>query len=229
MSRNVVISGASGNLGKAAVEKFSKAGYSVIALVSPGKSLDFEAPSVEAMEADLMDEKSSEDAVKRIISKYKTIDAALLLVGGFAMGDVFATDKASLLKMYSLNFETAYLVARPVFSQMTKQSNGGRIVFIGARPALNAKDGRAMLAYSLSKSLIFKLSEYLNAEGVDKNVVTSVVVPSTLDTPVNRKAMPKADFSSWVTAEAVAEILEFITSSKADSIRNPVYKVYGNA
>lgn len=200
-----------------------------MALVSPGKSLGYEAMGVEVMEADLTEESAAANAVQKTITRYKTIDAALLLVGGFAAGDIYSTDRSGLMNMYSLNFETAYLLARPIFTQMVKQSNGGRIAFIGARPALRAKDGKGLLAYALSKSLIFKLSEYLNAEGAAKNVVTSVVVPSTLDTPVNRKAMPQADFSSWVTPESVAEVLEFITSSRSASVRDGVYKVYGNA
>ena len=171
----------------------------------------------------------TEAEVQKVIAKHKTIHAALLLVGGFAAGNIYTTDRASLMKMYSLNFETTYLLARPVFSQMVKQSSGGRMVFIGARPSLQAKDGKGLLAYALSKSLIFKLSEYLNAEGADKNVVTSVVVPSTLDTPLNRKAMPDADFSSWVAPESVADILEFITSDRAAPVRDGVYKVYGNS
>ena len=230
MNRNVIITGASGNLGRATVEKFVSEGYSVIATVSPGKSLGFDVTAaVETMEVELTDEMLVEATVRKIISKYKTIDAALLLVGGFAMGDISTTDSGSLRKMYSLNFETAYFFARPVFSQMVKQSTGGRIVFIGARPALLAKDGRKMLAYGLSKSLIFKLSEYLNAEGAGKNVVSSVVVPSTIDTPANRKSMPDADFSSWVTPEAIAEVMEFITSNRAVPLRDSVYKVYGDA
>ncbi len=229
MKKNVVITGSSGNLGKAVVEKFAAKEYSIIAVVTPGKKPEFGiSTSLETMEADLTDEKSAGEVIKRIVSKYETIDAAILLVGGFAMGDIEATDRSALLKMYSLNFETAYFVARPVFSRMIKQLTGGRIVFIGARPALRAKDGKDMLAYSLSKSLIFKLSEYLNAEGAKKNVVSSVVVPSTIDTPVNRKAMPNADFNSWVTPEAIAEVIEFIVSDRGVPIRDGVYKVYGN-
>ena len=230
MTKNVIITGASGNLGKATVEKFASKGYSIIAIISPGKTLGFDvSPSIETMEADLADEKSTEALVRRVVAKYKTIDAALLLVGGFAMGNILLTDRAALLKMYSLNFETSYFVARPVFSQMVNQSTGGKIVFIGARPALQPKDGKNMLAYGLSKSLIFKLSEYLNAEGAEKNVVSSVVVPSTIDTSVNRKAMPNADFTSWITPEAIAEVLEFIVSDRAVPLRDSVYKVYGNA
>ena len=132
-------------------------------------------------------------------------------------------------KMFSLNFETAYHVARPVFLHMQQEAIPGRIILVGARPALLAGAGKDMLAYGLSKSLLFKLAEYLNAEGKAKNIVTSVIVPSTIDTPTNRKEMPQADFSAWVTAEEIAETMAFITSAKGSTLREPVFKIYGRS
>src|SRR6187549_241414 len=155
MKKLVFITGASGNLGKAAVEKFIAEGYKVVATVSPGKDLGFEvAGDVETVEADLTNEKNAEALVQKIIDKRSSIDAALLLVGGFAAGGIKEADGASLKKMYALNFETAYYTARPVFLQMLKQTTGGRIVLVGARPALKAQDGKKFMAYALSKSLL---------------------------------------------------------------------------
>jgi NAD(P)-dependent dehydrogenase (short-subunit alcohol dehydrogenase family) len=81
----------------------------------------------------------------------------------------------------------------------------------------------------LSKSLLFKLAEFLNEEGKNKNVVTSVIVPSTIDTPANRESMPDADPNNWVKAEEIADVLEFICSDKGNVLRESVYKVYGNS
>ncbi len=230
MKKNVLITGASGNLGKAAVEKFMAEGYKVVATVSPGKKLGFEvAGDVETFEADLTDEKNVESAIAKIIGEHHSIDVALLLVGGFAAGGIRETDGASLKKMYALNFETAYYTARPVFLQMQKQLSGGRIVLVGARPALNAADGKNLLAYALSKSLLFKLADFLNAEGATKNVIASVIVPSTIDTPVNRQTMPSANFSDWVKPEEIAEVMAFITSANGNALRDSVFKIYGNA
>ena len=230
MKKNVIITGASGNLGKATVEKFISEGYTVMATVSPGKSLPFKpAGDLQTHEADLRNEKQVEGVINQIISQRKTIDAALLLVGGFAAGGVKTADGQSLRNMYELNFETAYFVARPIFLQMQKQPAGGRIVLVGSRPSLIPKDGKNVIAYALSKSLLFNLAEYLNAEGASQNVVTSVIVPSTIDTPANRQSMPKADFSKWVKPEEIAGVMEFICSQKADSVRESVFKVYGNS
>ncbi len=230
MKKNVFITGASGNLGKAAIEKYTAEGHKVIATISPGKKLGFEVTGdIETVEADLTDEKNVEEVIAKIIDKHHSIDAALLLVGGFAAGGIKETDGASLKKMYALNFETAYYAARPLFLQMLKQSFGGRIILVGARPALKAEAGKNLLAYALSKSLLFKLADFLNAEGASKNVVTSVIVPSVIDTPVNREAMPSANFSDWVKPEEIAEVLAFITSANGNALRDSVFKIYGNA
>ena len=228
--KTVIITGASGNLGKASVEKFIGEGYKVIATVTPGKTLGFEVKGeVETYEADLADEKSVEGVISQIISKHKTIDAALLLVGGYASGGIKETDGAVLKKMFTLNFDTAYFVVRPLFQQMLQQTNGGRLVFVGSRPALLAKDANKSLGYALSKSLIFKLADALNAAGSSSNVTASVVVPSTIDTPANRQAMPKADFDAWVKPEEIANAMAYLCSTEGNAWRETVLRIYGRS
>ncbi len=230
MKKNVLITGASGNLGKASVEKFLEEGYKVIVTVSPGKKIGFEAAGeILSYEADLTNEKNVEEVITKVISEHQSIDAALLLVGGFATGGIKDTDGAILKKMYALNFETAFYAARPVFLQMQKQATGGRIILVGARPSINATDGKDLLAYALSKSLIFKLAEFLNAEGASQNVVTSVIIPSVIDTPVNRQANPSANFSDWVRPEEIAEVMSFISSVNGNALRDSIFKIYGNS
>ncbi|HET6544838.1 MAG TPA: SDR family NAD(P)-dependent oxidoreductase [Chryseolinea sp.] len=229
MKKNVLITGASGNLGKATVDKFLKEGYNVLATVTPGKTLGFPAPEVQLYEADLTDENSVNVVVKQIIADHSVLHAALLLVGGFAPGTIQNTDGSLLKKMLSLNFDTAYFVARPVFQQMLTQPGGGRIVLVGARPALQPKEGKNTLAYALSKSLIFKLADFLNAEGSSKNVTTTVIVPSTIDTETNRNAMPDKDFTAWVKPEEIAEIIAFLSSDHGKPLRETVLKIYNRA
>ena len=228
--KTVIITGAAGNLGKACVERFLADGYKVIATVTPGKNLGYEVSGdVETYDADLSDEKAVDQVVSQIVAKHKTIDAALLLVGGYASGGINETDGATLKKMLSLNFDTAYFVVRPVFQQMMKQGSGGRIVLVGARPALRPKDGNKSFAYALSKSLIFKLAEFLNTAGSEHNVTACVVVPSTIDTPPNRQAMPNADFTAWVKAEDIADTMSHICSAKANAWRETVVKIYNRS
>ena len=150
------------------------------------------------------------------------------MVGGFAAGNIASTKSGDIKKQISLNFDTAYHVTRHLFQHMMEKNNG-KIVFIGARPALQASAGKSLIAYGLSKSLLFKLAEYLNAEAKGKNVTVSVIAPSTIDTEPNRKSMPDADFNKWVKPEALAEVLEFIISDKGNVLRETVLKVYNNA
>jgi NAD(P)-dependent dehydrogenase (short-subunit alcohol dehydrogenase family) len=172
--------------------------------------------------------KGQKEFINKTIAKHKKIDAALMLVGGFAMGTINETKGADIQKQFSLNFETAYFLAHPLLKQM--QNNGyGRLVFIGARPAINAAQGKNLVAYALSKSLLFKLAEFINEENKGTNVVASVVIPSTIDTEINRKSMPDADPENWVKPSEIAEVLEFICSEKGSVIREPIYKVYNNA
>src|SRR5690242_2655493 len=114
--KTVIITGASGNLGKACVETFVAAGYKVIATVTPGRTLGYEVKGdIETYDADLSNEKTVETVLTQIIAKHKIIDAALMLVGGYASGGIAETNGDTLKKMFNLNFDTAYFVARPLF------------------------------------------------------------------------------------------------------------------
>jgi NAD(P)-dependent dehydrogenase (short-subunit alcohol dehydrogenase family) len=230
MPATILITGANGNLGAATVKKFLDEGYRVIAIDHSGTHLGFAAghENFELKSVDVGDEQAVDSFIEELIELYGSIDAALMLVGGFAMGDIAATDGAAMRKMYTLNFETAYFVARPLFQHMLDKGYG-RLVFIGARPALRPEQGKGIVAYSLTKSLLFHLAELLNATAKGKNVVASVVAPSTIDTPVNRDSMPDADPSTWVRPEQIADLLAFICSKNADPLREPVYKIYNNS
>jgi NAD(P)-dependent dehydrogenase (short-subunit alcohol dehydrogenase family) len=228
--KTAIVTGASGNLGQAVVKKFIAEGFKVIGTVIPNDPVkpDFPADKFEAAVVDLMNEEDAGRFVADVIAQYGSVDTAVLTVGGFAMGKIAETSSADILKQYRLNFETAYHVARPVFVQMMKQ-NSGRIFIIGSRPGLSAENGNGMVAYGLAKSLIVRLAELMNLEAKGKNVVTSVVVPSTIDTPQNRKAMPDADFSTWVKAEDIASVIYYHSSDEASALRETLIKVYNNA
>jgi NAD(P)-dependent dehydrogenase (short-subunit alcohol dehydrogenase family) len=226
--KTIIITGASGNLGKTTVEKFLAAGHRVLAFTSPSKPSQFNNnPQLETYALDLTDENAVTDTLTKILAQHPVIDGALLLAGAYGGGSLKDTDSATLRKMMTINFDTAYFIARPLHLHMQKQDNGGRIVLVGSRTALRAADAKGSLAYALSKSLLFNFAEYLNAEGAKLNVVTSVIAPSTIDTPDNRKAMPNADFSNWVSTDEIAETLLFIVNST--SLREPVFKIYGKA
>ena len=228
--KTAIITGASGNMGQAVVKKFIGEGYKVIGTIIPNDPvpMDFPADKLEKVVVDLMNEDDSAKFINNVISKYGSVDAAVLTVGGFAMGSVAETKTNDIARQYKLNFETAYNVARPVFVQMMKQ-NSGRIFIIGSKPGLDAKNGKGMVAYGLAKSLIFRLAELMNDEAKGTNVVTSVIVPSTIDTPQNRTAMPDTDPSKWVKPEAIADVIHFYCTDAATVLREPIIKVYNNS
>jgi NAD(P)-dependent dehydrogenase (short-subunit alcohol dehydrogenase family) len=127
-----------------------------------------------------------------------------------------------------LNFETTYNVARPVFVRMMEKGRG-RIFIIGSKPGLDSKNGKGMIAYTLTKSLIFRLAELMNDEAKGKNIVTTVIVPSTIDTPQNRQSMPDAKHDTWVRPEQIADVILFYCDEASSVVREPIIKVYNNA
>lgn len=226
--KNVVITGAGGNLGRVVVEKFLKSGFRVIAILSPGKSLagDF-AGELCSYSVDLTRERDVNELTDELIKEHGNLDIAILLAGGYATGNLSETSDEALKKMYSRNFETSYFIARNIHQHMMSQSAGGRMVLIGSKPSLNPTEAKSSVAYALAKSLLFRFAEILNAEGQSKGVVTSVVVPGTIDTPDNRDAMPHANFSTWVSAEDIAYAIHYLCTEKGASLHDPVLKMYG--
>ena len=228
--KTVIITGASGNLGVTVTGKFLDSGYRVVATVINGhdQSALPAHDNLSASVVNLMNPEESKLFVLSCIKQYGQIHAVIMLAGGFAMGNIENTSASDISKMIALNFETAFNVAQPAYNHM-KEHDYGRLVFIGARPALNATDGKSTMAYALSKSLLFKLSEQLNEDAKGTNIVSTLVVPSVIDTPVNRKNMPDENFEKWVRPAQLADIIEFICSEKADVIREPIVKVYNNS
>ena len=224
--KTIIVTGSAGNLGQAIVHKFLDNGYRVVGTVTHLN--DGIKDNFEEVVVDVSNEDEAKLFVEKTVLKYGTIDAAILTVGGFATGSIATTGTADILKQYKLNFETAYNVAQPVFMQMKRQ-NSGRIFLIGSRPGIDAASSKGMVAYGLAKSLLFRLAELMNDEGSKNNVVTSVVVPGTIDTAINRKFMPDADFNSWAKPEAIAGIIFFYCNDDAAVLREPVIKVYNNS
>ena len=228
--KTAIVTGATGNLGLPVVKKFIDEGYKVIgtAMANDPVVVDFPRDNFEKIVVDLANEEDTAKFVNDTVIKYGSVDVAVLTVGGFALGSVAETKTSDIAKQYKLNFETAYNIARPLFTQMLKQ-NSGRIFFIGSKPGLSAMLGKGMVAYGLAKSLIFRLAELMNDEAKGTNVVTSVIIPSTVDTPQNRKAIPGGDSSKWVKPEAIADVIHFYCTEKAGVLREPLIKVYNNS
>lgn len=230
--KTAIITGGAGNLGRAVVKKFLDSGYRVAVTLEPNIPVDEQFrnqnPNLDCYEFDVTDEEKSASFVKQFAEKCGRLDAAVMLVGGFALGTIADINQASFEKMLRLNFYSALAIAKPAFEVM-KMQKGGRLVFIGARAGLDLKNGGYAVEYGLAKSLLFRLSELFNAEGNAEGVVSSVVVPSVIDTPPNRVSMPNANFDDWVKPEVIAESVAFLCSDAGGALRETILKVYHKA
>lgn len=223
MERNIIVTGAAGNLGKAVVEKFKREGYRVIATILPDSDEEVEEAD-DVYEVDVTDEKSVTEFAKEYQLQYGEVDAIGLLVGGFAMGNIEDTSLDQIHKMVTLNFYSAYNMVKS-FLPMLKKLDSGCFLFVGARPALQPSDGKGVVAYALSKRMVIELADYVAEESKDTNVRSHVFVPSIIDTPENRESMPNEDFSQWVSPSEIAEAMHYAVNNPA--LRNMTFKLYG--
>jgi NAD(P)-dependent dehydrogenase (short-subunit alcohol dehydrogenase family) len=229
MAKTILITGANGGLGTTVVESFLNKGYRVIGVSHSERQSDLikNHPMYEHHLVNVADEAETEQFINKAIASSNTIHAALLLVGSFQPGNILETKGSDLKKMFEVNFESAYYIARPLFKHMMEK-RFGRIVLVSSRTAFHSISGRSAIGYTLSKTLLIKLAELLNSSAQGTDVVCSVVAPSTIDTGTNRREMPDADFSKWVQPAQIAELFDFICSDQSAAIREPVYKIYGS-
>lgn len=226
MNKTILVTGANGNLGQAVTQKFLDEGYKVIGIIAPGTDPDFmESANLEVHQADLMDEDKTFEAIENVAE----IDGAVLTVGGFGMGSFEKTSLDQIDKMYRLNFTTAYNSARAVFKKLKSKGKGGQIVLIGARPALDPSAAKGVVAYGFSKRLVQYLSDIINEETKDTGITSSVIMPSLIDTPPNREAMPNADFSKWVKPGTIADNIYHFFTESGKALRETVLKVYNES
>lgn len=205
---SVIITGASGNLGRALTTEFTGAGYQVA-----GTGIWADAPaSYLGARIDLTDETATEGWIAEVLARQGVPDAVVMTAGGFAMGAISSTPVSALREQLRLNVDTAYNVVRPVLAAM-KRKGEGCLFFIGSRAGMYPGKSVDTVAYGLSKSLLFRLSELINHESADTRIRSFVVVPGIIDSAPNREAMPDADFSTWQTPEAIARKIVAVTAA----------------
>ena len=205
---------------------FAEAGWQIHAVTTPGKTIDFDLPAGAATyPLSLTDEL----AINQMLNQLPQLDALLLLAGGYEGNGLQETDWTSVQRMIDTNFRTAFHLAKSAAIKMSIQPDGGRIIMVGARPAINPDHGQHAVAYALSKAMLMHFAQLLNAAFSTSHVLTHVIVPSTLDTPANRKAMPDADPSLWVPLLDVAETMHWLCTDVAKTYRNEVLHLYGGA
>lgn len=230
----VLITGATGGLGGAVAQAFLNAGASVaVTYTAEDKFKELESVlkpppgKLHGFAADMMQEASVEALVGQVVKKFGRIDALVNLVGGF-MGGVPVTEMGETQwdHMMQLNLKTAFLACKHVMKVMIGQKSG-RIVNVGSKGGLYGGEG--ISAYGAAKAGVINLTLSLAAEGRAHNVTANAVAPGTIDTPPNRAAMPKADFSKWVAPESLAEVILFLCSEAAKDVTGAVLPVFGKS
>jgi len=220
--RTVILTGAAGNLGRAVAGAFGDA--NLVLLDLKGGSLH-DSDRQMFIAADLLDAKSVQAAVDRAVQRFKRIDVLCNIAGGFRMGSTMhETSDKDWDFMLSVNARTVLNMSRAVVPVMLK-GGGGKIVNIGAFAA--QKGAAQMGAYIASKSAVIRLTETMAAELREQNINVNCVLPTIIDTPENRAAMPKADPGRWVAPQDLAQVIVFLASDAARAIHGAALPVTG--
>jgi NAD(P)-dependent dehydrogenase (short-subunit alcohol dehydrogenase family) len=228
----VVVTGATGNLGSAAARCFANAGAR---LVLPARSLDKLAATLPeltdedsaycAAPVDLTDAAQIDEFAAAALARFGRVDVLFNAAGGYRAGNApHETAVNTWDFMLDLNARATFLINRAIVPTMLAQGRG-KIINTAARSALGS--GANEVAYSASKSAVARITESMAAAYKTQGINVNAILPGTIDTPENRKAMPNADFSKWVIPEAIAEVVLFLASDAAAPIHGALIPVYG--
>jgi NAD(P)-dependent dehydrogenase (short-subunit alcohol dehydrogenase family) len=220
----VLITGANGGLGNSVTEAFLNAGAIVAGSSRKIAQSEFKSPNFHAFPADISSLASARQLADAVAQKLGRIDILIHLIGAFASGSVADTDDATWGKMFDLNLNAAFHTLRAVLPHMKKVA-GGRIVAIGSRLAVEPQPGVA--AYEVSKAALVSLIRAVALENKGAGINANIILPDTMDTAVNRAAMPKADFSKWVPTSEVADLLLSLAGPAGASVTGAVIPIYG--
>jgi NAD(P)-dependent dehydrogenase (short-subunit alcohol dehydrogenase family) len=214
--RVVLITGAKGGLGSLVTQRFLGTGATVVGMARSITQEDWAAANFVALPADLTKSASVNSMIGAIIGRYHRLDALIHVVGGFAGGKTIAdTDDSTWEQMRDLNLTSAFYVFRAAIPHLRK-SGSGRMVAIGSLAAVEPHAGLA--AYVTFKAALVSFVRTVALENKDAGLTANVVLPSTMDTPANRKAMPGADFSKWVQPGDVADLILWLADERAAHI-----------
>jgi NAD(P)-dependent dehydrogenase (short-subunit alcohol dehydrogenase family) len=223
--KTALVTGADGGLGIHVTKALIDAGFLVAGLTPNIKQSQFESPHFLALPAKLDSLEAAKRAAETMIKRFGKIDVLAHLVGGFAGGpSVAETDDATFRRMFEMNVDSAFHIQRAVLPHMQKAGKG-RIIAIGSRAA--ESPGAGVGAYSASKAALVSLIRTVALENKDAGITANVILPGTIDTPANRKAMPGADTSQWVQPSAIASLILWLASDSARDVTGAAIPVYG--
>jgi NAD(P)-dependent dehydrogenase (short-subunit alcohol dehydrogenase family) len=229
MSSTVVITGAAGNLGRAVASAFAERDANLVLVDVHRQALEkaFGAPAERRLLAptNLLDPAEVDATVKSALERFGRIDVLCNIAGAFRMGaPVHETNDADWNFLLDVNARTVVHTARAVVPAMIR-IGGGKIVNVGAYAA--QKGAAAMGAYIASKSAVIRITETMAAELREKNINVNCVLPTIIDTPDNRAAMPQADPRRWVSTQDLAAVIVFLASDAARALHGAAIPVAG--
>ena len=210
------ITGAKGGLGAFITQRFLATGATVVGASRSISREDFPADNFVPLAFDLTRAAAVREAIDSVAGRFGRLDALVHVAGGFVGGQSIAdTDDATWEQMRDLNLTSAFYVLRAAIPHLRKTGQG-RIIAIGSLTAVEPHAGLA--AYVTFKSALSTLVRTAALENKDAGLTANVILPGTMDTPANRKAMPKADFSKWLQPSAVAELAVWLAGNDAARI-----------
>jgi len=220
-----LITGAKGGLGNFVTEAFLEAGATVVGVSRSIQASDFPHARFAAMPAELSSGEAARRLADEVAARFQKIDILVHLVGGFAGGKpVHQTDDETFERMLDVNLKSAFYMARAVLPHM-RNRGGGRILAIGSRAAVEPSPGAG--AYAASKAALVSLIRTIAAESKDRGISANVILPGMMDTPLNRKFDPQADYSKWVQPGQVASLLLSLASDAMPQVSGAAIPIYG--
>jgi NAD(P)-dependent dehydrogenase (short-subunit alcohol dehydrogenase family) len=222
----VVVTGANGGLGTYVTQAFLDAGATVVGSSRKIEPSAFASPNFTALSAEISTADGAKSLVSAVTKRFGKLDVLAHTVGGFAGGQSIAdTGDDTFQNMFDLNLNSVFYMLRAAIPLLRK-SESGRIIAIGSRAAL--EPGAGVGAYSASKAAMVSLIRTVALENKDAGMTANVILPGTMDTPANRKAMAKADFSKWVRPTSVAGLVTWLASDFGKDVNGAVIPVYGS-
>ncbi len=226
--RHVVVTGGTGALGLATVSALLRAGATChVPYRSESETGRFDGADKTRLRLVAAGDLADEATVARLYDGVPSLWASIHIAGGFAFAPIASSPKALLMEQLNMNFVSCYLCCRAAVGRMAAARQGGRIVNIAARAAQEWRTGAKMTAYAASKAAVAAFSAALGEEVAGEGILVNAVAPSIMDTPANRKDMPKADFAKWPKVEEVAATILFLASPDNKVTRGGFVPVYG--
>jgi NAD(P)-dependent dehydrogenase (short-subunit alcohol dehydrogenase family) len=221
----VLVTGANGGLGTSVTRAFLDAGATVVGTSRRIQASEFQSSNFVAVPAELSKWEGAKNLVDQLVAQFGKLDVLAHTVGGFAGGQTLAeTDEATFQRMMDMNLNSTFQILRATVPLLRK-TDAGRIIAIGSRAAL--EPGANVGAYSASKAAMVSLIRTVAVENQAAGMTANVILPGTMDTPSNRQAMPKADFSKWVRTETVAGLMVWLARDAGTDVNGAVIPVYG--